>query len=628
MLDVIRQNAQSWMVKVLFALIVIVFVFWGVGSFRSDPSKVVATVNGSNIPAREFMRAYERTLEAMRDENPELSTADIQRFSVKQRVLDQMINSMLLKQVAAEWNITVSPAELTAAIREIPAFHNEDRGFDPNVYVSVLQANQLSPGQFETDFQQNMLMEKISEYVELPAAISEEQARDFFGFAREEVRMEYALFSLDEYTDRITPTQEQIKTYYDQNPDQFAVPERIRISYLTFSPSSLARPEAVSPAEVESYYEQNKELFRREEEVKARHILIQLDRDASEKEAETALDKITKLKLQIEGGADFAEVAREHSEGPSNVQGGDLGWFGRGQMVSEFEEVAFSLQTDKVSDPVRTDFGYHLILVEERRTEGIQSLEEAEERIRTRIAEDKASDRVADLLDQVLESVVSGQSLETAAQAADLEVSRTGYFNRNDGPRELQLPSETLQNLFELPENTALEAPVLLDEGYLLAQKLDTKPRTIRPLEEVTARIRTILKQDGARALAREEAAKALAALKSGETPQEITDQLTISEPFGRTGVVPGLGLNPELISELFAAPEGTWLNNTYEVDAGYVTARLSERIAPSEEEWEQQKSFWIANLRQVRAQELFSSFMENLRNKADIVLVNPDILS
>jgi peptidyl-prolyl cis-trans isomerase D len=625
MLDILRKNAQSWMVKVLFGLIVIVFVFWGVGSFRSGDRSVVAIVNDTPILVREYLEAYERTIQALQQQNPSLKAEDLKRLGIKERVLDQLIDARLISEKANAWGVSISPAELMAEIGTLPAFQNEARRFDPERYKAILHENRLTPHRFETDFTGVMLMERMREYVQSSSQIAESQARDFFEFAMEKLRMDYVLFSAQDYLERVEPTEEQIGAYYQSRQDEFAVAERIAVRHVLLTPRTTASLQNVSPEEVQAYYEANKAAFLQEEQVKARHILIKVDQAAPQALVEKALKQIGSLRQEIAKGGDFAQLARNHSEDPGSMNGGDLGWFSRGQMVEEFENAAFALEPGKVSEPVRTLFGFHLIKVEDRKKERTLSLEEASETIRMQLAEEKAVEGLTDLLDQIMVQVATGKDIEAAAASVGLKSARTQPFSRQDGPRDLPLRSEDVAALFDLPEGKVTDSPFLVEDGYLLAEKVEVQPRKVKTLDEVRAVVVQRLKLEAAMKIAREEADKALRRVGSGAS--DPGHPVKSTEPFARGGIIPEMGANPELAQALFSASGTQWLPKTYEVDGGVVLSKPGERIRPTEEEWEQQKSFWISSLKELRADELFRSFLENLRKEAQIEVVNPEYL-
>lgn len=161
----------------------------------------------------------------------------------------------------------------------------------------------------------------------------------------------------------------------------------------------------VTDEEVEEYYRDNEEKLKQPVRIHARHILVKVPKDATEEDKQTALDKIKSLKEKIAAGAEFEEVARESSEGPTGKNGGDLGYFGQGQMVKPFEEVAWSLATGVVSEPVETRFGYHLILVEDKKEAGVPALEEIREKIEAVLKGQQTSKKLKEYVAELMEEI-------------------------------------------------------------------------------------------------------------------------------------------------------------------------------------------------------------------------------
>ena len=626
MLDIMRRNAQSWIVKVLFGVIVIVFVFWGVGSFTEDDRETLAVINGEPISIQEFARAYESTAHSMREQNPGLSREDMRSMQLREQVFNQMVNSKLLVQKASQLGLSVSREQLQQEITSLPAFFDEANRFDPQRYEQVLRSHRLTPSQFERDFRHNLLMEKMEEYVSLPAKPNEHEVQEFFNYVRSQAKIDYKLFEADEFHDKVSITEEQIKEYYQDNQDRFMEPEKIRIAHLELSPDALAGAQRVSSEEVEAYFQSHQSEFEQPEEVKARHILVEVEEDAPELEQEQARERIEQILAELEMGQSFEELAREHSQCPSAAEGGDLGRFGRGEMVEPFEEAAFDLTPGEVSSPVQTRFGWHLIKVEEYVEAASPDLEEVEDEIRRKIGREKAADQIGDYADDVLEIVVAGGSLEEAAGSLGLKLKETGYFSREQGPEELELPGEALDRLFNLMEGEVTESPIMLDNGYLYAEKTGVREARSLELEEVEEEIVQELTRQKSMEMAENAARDMLdRILDEAVAPGEL--DLVTSEPFDRQGFIPGLGMNPQIAEQAFARDTGIWLPEVKSTDAGYILARVKEHIQPDQEQFEQEKEQWMQSYAQMQRQQLFNSYITMLRARADINMVRPEVL-
>ena len=626
MLDIMRRNAQSWLVKVLFAAIVIVFVFWGIGSFTDDRSDTLAVVNDQPLKLQDFVRTYESTAQALREQNPEIDRDDLRAMQLRQQVFSQLINTRLLVQKAEELGLSVSREELQQAITSLPAFRDEDNIFDPQRYEMILRSHQLTPARFEHDYRHNLLMDKVEKYVAMPARASEQEVREFFNYARSTMKIDYLLIEPGAFLDQVELQENMISEHYTANMDQFMQPEKISIAYIKLTPDALARTVEVSEEEIEAYYLSQPGQFTEPERLSARHILIAADLNASPGEQQQAREKIEQLENRLEQGEDFAELAREYSDCPSADQGGDLGSFTRNQMVPAFEEAAFGLEPGQISAPVQTRFGWHLIKAEDYQDARTRDLEEVEDDIRNLIGRDRAVDALGDYADDVLEILVTQGTLQEAADSLGLELRRTDLFSMDQPPAGLGLTPQALQRLFDLDEGQTTEMPVMLDDGYFYAQKTDFREARVAPLKEVEQEIRSRLKRSEAEQLARQAAEEKRARIMEGALNLEDLD-LRTSEPFTRQGFIPELGMNRELASQAFAAGKNSWLPDVHLTDAGYVLARVVEQTIPGEDEFQREKEQWMRSHAEAQRQLMFSSFISMLRNEAQIKLLRPEVL-
>jgi peptidyl-prolyl cis-trans isomerase D len=630
MLDILRQGAQSWGIKILFGIIIAVFVLaFGMDRTQNDRTAVVATVNDAPIQFQPFQERLQRSLELARSQNPGLTAEVLAQMGFKRQILEQMIVEELMLQQASKLGLSVSKEELAREIHLIPAFQNDGQVFDPAAYQNVLRANNLTPGKFESEYMRGMIMDKLQTYVGLPGRLGEEQARDFHTYGRSTAVISYLMYPWDRYQDQVNATDEQVAEYFESRKTNYALPARARIQFLLLTPETLADTQAVSAEEKESFYAENKERFKVEEQVRARHLLVRVDEDADAAEVEKAMATIQTAQADLKAGKSFAEVAAKYTEDPSGTQtGGELGWFGRGRMVKPFEDAAFALTKGEVSEPVRTQFGFHLISVEDVKAEGYEDFQSVEQDITDRIAQDRAAETLQDRLDQALEMVLAGESLEAVAQAIGLRLAarESDFFTRAQGPVELPgLAPENVQILFDLPQDLTTQSPLPIADGYLLATKREQVAESTRPLEEVKAEITAAIVREEALKMAKAAADQDLALLLKGETPAGMAP--VESEPFGRQGTIGNLGMNQMLAVKAFETEPGTWLPESYAFPQGYVLAQAVKVSPPSEEEWAAEKEMWLSSLNQRAQEQTLQAFIADLRAKADVRIPNPALL-
>lgn len=638
MLDAIRQHAQSWGIKIAFSLIILVFVFWGVGNFKGGRAGVLAVIDDHPLQINDFLRAYEREVDDVRRRNPDIRAEDLRQLGFKRQVFERLVSTELLTAEAKRLGVTVTPQEMQQEIARMPAFRNEAGKFDPATYERTLRAAGTSPRDFEAGFERDLALSKVRALVTAAASVSEAEARSVWEFSRERMVASYALFERGPREAAIQPTTEELAQAFEKHKASFTELASMTMEFALITPEALAPAMQVTDEEVASEYLANKATFKREERVKARQILLKVAKDAPEAEARKAKDKLLGLKTRAQKGEKFEDLAKQFSESPEKDQGGDLGWFGREVMVKEFEDAAFAQPLSQIGEPVRTEFGWHLIKVEAREAAGQRTLDEVKGEIRQALAEDKAAAKLATVADQAMELVAADSDLnklKTVPLLAGLTIKKSAPFSKPVGPAEMQLDPKQVETLFALKKNEATISPLTVDEGYLFARKIDETPERVPPLDEIKDRVAALVKVEKATAAAKAEAEAMLAAIAAAKTPAEKDAAaaklagagLKQTEPFGRQGAVPGLGQNPELIADAFAAPAGEWLAKAYPVPSGFAVVKTGARTPPPAENWAKEKAAFSHGLEQARKEELFQAFLQGLRKKAKIELVEPRAL-
>ncbi|MEF2230865.1 MAG: SurA N-terminal domain-containing protein [Pseudodesulfovibrio sp.] len=628
MLEIMRENASGWIIKILFAVIILAFVLtFGISGMDTGQDPTLATINDQIITRAEFEDAFQRAAEGLRKSNPDLSPAQLQDPKFKQLVLGELINSRLLLAEAARLGISVSDDEVYAAITRQSFFWNQQGQFDRNVYLMALRSIRMTPAQFEANFKKEMISDKVTAMVRATGEVSPAQARQIYDWVGEKATMDYILVSPADFTAQVEVAEAQVEEFYTKNQDKFMVPAQVRLRYLRFTPADLAAYQKVSDEEVEAYYTAHQDEMRQKEQVKARHILIMSRDDDPDEARQQAKEKIDAVYAKAKAGANFADLAKEHSEGPSSVTGGELGWFGRGDMVPEFEEVAFDTPKGEVSKPVKSQFGWHIISVEDRKEAKEKTLAEVKNEISRTIAEEKASETSSHMLDQAMDRLVSGMKLDALADELGLLAVISSPVPENRLAQAFGLTPEAAQVLMKLPEGEAQSTPLSIDGGYMLVEKVEDIPAAPLPLEKVHDAIVNAIKQDKARELAQKKGEEILARL-TADGDKAFTGQIKTSQPFSRKGDIPDLGANPNLATAIFQAKDTGWLTQPFTLPVGTLLARKHELIPPSEATWQEQKEAWIHQANSNYEGEVLNAFMTKLRKSAQIDIPRPDLLN
>ena len=628
MLDGIRANAQSWGVKIAFGIIIVVFVFWGIGSY-SGPKGIVASVNGKNITEAEFQRAYAEMQDQVRRSIPNATPEIMESLNLEQRVLSHLVQEKLIEGEAERAGFTVSLYELRALIEQLPYFQKDGK-FDPETYKALLANNNLTPQKFEADQAKTMLPAKLQRLATAAAYVSPEAARALFDYAAERRSVEYILFPASAHMDKAVPTVEEIAKAYEEQTASFSVPASVKLEIARLDPAAMGDPASVSDADLRAAYEARISQYTEEEKINARHILVRVAPNASDSDVKKAEESIKALEARIRGGEDFAEVAKAHGQDGTASSGGDLGWFAAGQMVLEFSKAAFALGTGELSAPVRTQFGFHLIKKEGHQDAKVHSFEEVKEELRTALATEKASSGLEEKADLVLAQALAGKSLEEAAKAAassGIKVETTDSLNVEELASKLDLRESDVKNIMAVSSGTVIDTPVPAGTSLLVIKVLDSKPQSVKPLDEVRPLLVEFLSKQKATELAMDEARKARAAFADGKPAEGV--EVKISAMFGRDGNIADFVADPALARAVFLLPgvDGKWLDEAFRVQDGAVLVRLAGVEAPTDEAWKQAEADVMNQMLNDRAGMMYQTYIEQLGEQAEIKTFNSPLL-
>lgn len=635
MLDYIRSNAQSFGVKVAFGVIILVFVFWGVGSFNDrDSVNVVAIVNGDPILVQQFEQAYRNAEESVLRNNPGITREQLKEQHLGRQVLRELIQQTLLTQEAARAGISVTPLELRQAVGGIKAFQDAQGRFDPEAYTRVLAAQRISPAQYEKDMSDQLLREKIFTLITAPVWVDPDEAQNRYNFLRERRVVDYLFIPAKKFADEVKVTDQDVTAYYDAHKQDFAIPPKVDVAYVSVSPETLVRPESVSEADAQKWYEANKSRFEEQAQVKAAHILVPLAENAPADAEKKAREDVAKIQAELKSGKDFAAVADAHNGPNAAGPGGELGWIARGKTVKPFEDAAFALEAGQVSGPVRSPFGLHIIKVEAKKPGGLKPFKDALQEARQGLAQEQGADRLHDVLDSLIEDNILGKPLAESAARFGLKAEQSGLLSQSELERTLGVTSGGAATLIATapgaPVDTALEA----GDKYLVARVIKSEPASTRPLSAVKEAIVAKLTAEKALKAAMESAAARRKELKDGPLPEALKAGLDIktAPAIERGGNLADFAPDAALSEAVFAARPGTWLPAAYAVDGksegpGALLCRVAAVQPPDPQEWNTVRDLMANGVSRERVDGLYQLFMQNLASKAKVEVLNTNIV-
>lgn len=634
MLDLIRSSAQSFGVKLAFGLIILVFVFWGVGNFNDrDYTNVVAVVNGQPILAIEFEKAYQKAEEYILRNDPGMTREELARQQLGRQVLRDLIQQTLLLQEAERGGIHVSPYEMRSHVEQIKAFQDDKGVFSPDIYKRILEAQRLTPAQFEEDLRRQLLQEKMFALVTAPAWVDPDESRHRYNYLREKRLIDYLFFPAADFAAQSVVKDADIKDWYEKHQADFTVPPTVDISYIMFSPADLVDKDKISPQAIQDWYESNKSRYATKEMVKASHILVPVPQDADENAKKAAREKIEKIKNEIIAGKAFTVAADEYNQAGAAGKGGELGWIERGQTVPQFEEAVFSAQPGEIGEIFVSPFGYHLVLVEEKRSAGFKSLEEVMDEIKNAIASEEGADKIHEVLDNLVEDNILQKPQEDSAAKYGLKVGKDTGLSQNQLQEKLGLSAADAEAIMNTPAGSPLDTALAAGDSYLVLRVTSSKAQSLKPLSEVKDSIEKELKAQEALKLAAASAEEELKALRGKpesdweEKAKGIKKNITVE----RQGAIADFGVDPALSEDIFITKPQNWLSEPHLAHAsdgdGVVLVYVESVEPPSQEEFANVESLLQNAVLQDRKEALYSMFLQHLADGAKIEVTNQKLV-
>ena len=642
MLNFIRKQADTWLIKSILWLIVLAFVAtifysWGAGGRMGSANKTIASVNGMDIKVSEFEQAYGNIVNFYRQQFPDQFSEEMaEQLKLKENALDALIQQRLILLEAEKMNLQVSDQELASRISQNPQFQR-DNHFHKETYQNFLKFRRISAREFEENQRESLLREKLESVIKTATQISEQEVQEAYQKENEKIKFKYIGFSKDYFKPAEPPADEELQKYFEAHKGDFEVPEQIQVQYTRMTPAMLIDKIEIYDEDVQDYYDQNQAKFFIKKQYTASHILIKSDEslpfgaDLTDEEKEKLLDeadakakiKAEEILKQIREGADFAEMARKHSaDKGSGANGGNLGQFSKGLMVPEFEEALDKMKPGNLGGPVQTMFGQHIIRLDSVKEEKTRPLEEVREEIIRSLKEDRALKRIRRIARKIQKAAGAGNDLAKAAQEYNAPIHTTEFISgKFHNVPELGNVPEFFNTAFSLAGEEVSEPVNTAEASYLLkviARKDPYLPELKDALVDVTQAV--IEEKNKAHT---ENQLKAFGQRLKTEKNLEILAKelkLTVEEtPFiNRTDSIPGIGNIQSIKDAAFALSPGE--TTTGSSRGAYYLIQLVEREAADQGDPEKSKQIYT-RLKNEKSRVVFQEWLEKVKENSEILI-------
>jgi peptidyl-prolyl cis-trans isomerase D len=633
------MQTSSWFKKYFLAgilLIICISMAWyvlpggaGTSTIGSNAPKsgVLANVAGDEVTTAEVQKQARAMVQQQFPRGGAQANMLLPFFA--QRAADNLINEKLMLSEANRMGLRVTDPEVREELehgRYAATFFPGGKFIGEQQYEAMLQNAELTPTLFEHLVADEILVRKLEKLISSSASVSDAEVRQQFEKENTKVKFDYAVIKKDDVLKTLHPAEAELKAYYDRQKQTYvnSIPEKRQLKYVVFDNTRMLSQVQVTQDDLSAYYDQHRDEYRVPEQANVRHILIKTpppgaDGKVDQKAEDAARTKAEDVLKQVKAGGDFAALAKKYSEDTTAKEGGSLGWIGRGKTVPEFEKVAFSLPKGGTSDLVKSNFGFHIIHVDDKQEAHVKTLDEVKSQIEPIIKQQKAGEAAQQAADKFLADA-KNSSLEKAAQPKNLQLISTDFVTSKDILPGIGSDPQFMSAAFGQPANSPPDQ-AQLHQGWAIYQVTAVKPPATPTFEEIRSRVESEFKNERASQLLTQKTQELSDRAKSAHDLKKAAKELgaayKTSDLVLPDAQVPDIGSMSGGAAVAFTLKQGEISGPINNGDSGAVLA-VVDKQAPTETDFATKKDQIRDQLLQKKQNEAFSLYLETLRQSME----------
>jgi peptidyl-prolyl cis-trans isomerase D len=626
MLDQMRRH-KSWLKWSLGFVALALVIFFVPNFLQPNPTgaisgETVATIEGRDITAGEFRRTYDAQLQAYRNAyGGNVSEQLLKQLGVDEQIIRQLVDRQAALAEAEGLGIRASDEEVRQRIFATPAFLENGAFIGEQRYQQLLRSQRppMTAAQFENAIREELVITKLQTVLTDWLSVTDKEVEQEYRTRNDKVKLSVVTFMADSFRPDATASDAEVAAHFAERPADFTIPEKRTVRYLLVDIDAIRAKVVIPEADIERAYNDGIQQYSTPEQIRASHILLKTE-GKDDAAVRTTADDLVK---QARAGADFAELARTHSEDEATApNGGDLDYFGRGQMVPEFDLAAFGLEPGQTSEPIKTEYGYHLIKVVDKKPATMRALSEVRPQLVEQLGYERAQAQAADLAQTIARQVTRPADLDTAARAHGLTVQESEPFARDGQIPGLGASPEAVARAFVLTPNEEVAGPLTAARGFAFITVTGTAAPYVPRLEEVTDRVRDEVITQKAKEMSRQRAAGLAAKLKGAADFDRVAKAAGVeprtTELITRDAPIPDLGVSPEVMDTAFALPVGA-VSDPITTDAGTALFKVVEKTEVTPVEWAANKDRFREEMLADRRNRFFASYLMKAKERMSI---------
>ena len=568
-------------------------------------NSVIATVDGEDITVNTYYQEFNTQQRNLQQQLGSSYSAEID-YALRQSIIDSLINEKLLENFTNSMKLVTLDEEVRSSIRSNPVFQ-VDGVFSEERYLQILRLNDFTPLVYELEQSKSMSLDQIKRNLNNSAFLSSVQIEQLNDLSSQQREVSFVVLNTEKYKEQIVVNKEQISEYFDKNKSNFIEGRKVQVDFVELSLDSIEQQIDPDNETLQELYIENEELYTNPEQRRAQHILLEDESSA-----------ISVLK-EIEEGGDFSELAKIHSKDiTSSEEGGDLGFFERELMVPEFDKAVFDMNVGDISDVVKSDYGYHIIKLNEIQPASLQSFEEVLEQLLA-LHKKNVNQKALYELHEELGNLAYEESIDVVSDQLDLELQTSDFFSEYSTEYDEVFVSTAFSDIV-LNDGENSDVIELSKDRFIVMRLVDQQPERQKELDEVKDQIVDILRNLGAKQLIDDLSQTISSSLTNGDDAQVKALMAENNLEWSEVGWISRSSQLPfNLTSEVYKLSKpnnGKHTYHSHSADANTTIVIDLKAVKLSEEDISSETvDFYLSE----ENNELFLSLIEKLRDSAEI---------
>jgi peptidyl-prolyl cis-trans isomerase D len=530
-----KLKTHRWLAFSLLGVLALLFAVWGaygVVDINFSSSNYGLKINGEEISADTLNNAWQQRQAQYTQQLHGAPLTDAQKTMLQSQLMDEYISQTLMRQRAQKAGFRASDADVLAAYQSEPAFQIDGK-FDSRAARAALAQAGMTPGTYEADRRQALQTAQLSQGIEISDFLTPSELKRIYALENEQREVRFAMLPMSRYAAAAKTDDASIAAWYHSHQADYMSPESVDLQYAELRLDQVASQVNVTPAELQAYFDKTKSRYSQPEKRHAHHILIPIAEPKDAKADAAALATAKQVLAQLKAGKDFGQLAKKYSADPgSAAHGGDLGWAERSVYDPKFADALFGMKVGEISDPVKTQFGYHIIRLDGIQPAHIPSLDEVRAQVEAEYRRNQAAALFGDRQDQLQQALDNGSSdIPALAKQFNLSTGEIKDFTRSSGGAPLGSKPELISAVFSDDALTGgrISGPLALaDDQVLIFKVLAHHLPAPQPIDSVRQEIVAAITKSEATRAAKAAADAAVKQLQGGASFDQVAKDLGV----------------------------------------------------------------------------------------------------